>query len=300
MKIKIYIIINVHRWHNFFQSYLPNMPLSLQKLVSVLRPRIGHFVPRESHPEWHLTKWTATHKNVDIRAIDRNCDEEREKAKEYMRKIFYREAPIPRALGLARAPQEVQDFLNMEMDVYLDSGASISFKNNDTGNLVGVGLCALWAVDKDYQVVDGDAKTWHHAAAILAKERSPEVDPRVTWRDLQYQHIYNLCQMVLQQRAPEKKGVVWAGMLSFEKEAREMGLSTVLMDHCIQVAEEDGVLVGCQSNFPGFDKFLYKHFSNPVLIEETKYADEELEVDGTKVLQFLEFLGSMKFFVNMP
>ncbi len=273
--------------------------MSLTKLANVLRPRLGRFVPREPHPEWVSPEWTFAHNGVEARVIASDDGAARREAKDYMRRVFYREAPIPMALGLADGPPQVQEFLEGEMDTHLDSGGCMNFREEANGGLVGVGFFCLWARDEHYEVVDADATAWHNAAAALARERAPEVDSRVTWRDLQYQHLYNLSQKVLR-RHPDKDGVVWAAMLSFVREARERGLSEFLITNFIRRSADSAVLLGAQSNFPGFDKFVLKNFSNPSLEDQAKYADEQLEVDGKKVLQTLSQLGGMKFFVNVP
>ena len=275
--------------------------MSVSRLVSELRPRIGRFVPRETHPEWMGRQGYAfNHRGVRAEVIDKEDSRGRREAKEYMRRVFYKEAPIPMALGLAEGPKQVQDFLEEEMDTHLDSGGCLQFREEEGGKrLLGVGFFCLWAKREEYVVLEGDATSWHNAAAVLAKEREAQIDPRVTWRDLQYQHIYNLSQRVLR-RYPKKKGMVWAAMLSFVKEARERGLSEHLMSSSIHMSDESEVILGAQSNFPGFDKFVFKQFRNPLLVDQAKYAHEELEVDGVKVLQSLAHLDGMKFFINAP
>ncbi len=272
--------------------------MSVAKLVTQLRPRVGRFIPREAHPEWLPKEWSFSHSGMRAEVVSREDTKGREEVKDYMRRIFYREAPIPKVLGLSEGPRPVRDFLEEEMDIHLDYGGTLTVKKEDD-SLVGMSTFAIWEQNDGYQVLEGDCRSWHDAAATLAEERAAEVDPRITWRDFQFQHIYNLCQRSLR-RHPDRRGMVWATHLSFLKEAREKGLSEAMIANCARVTSASGLLLGTQISFPGFAPFVLRNFTNPFLVAESKYADEQLEVGGEKVLRSLGKLDSMQYYVNLP
>ena len=277
----------------------PPPPSSLSLAVSLLRPRAGRFLPRASNADWLPKGFAFEHRGVAADFVGADDSAAKEEVRAYFRRHFYREAPIPLALGMDGGPPQVQEFIRKEMDYFLDAGSSLQFRRREEGDLVGVGLFGVWASDPEYRVLDIEAGEWHKAAAVVAKEMEPDIDPRVTWRDLQYQHLYNLAQKVLR-RHPDRRGMVWASQLTFHKKVRELGLSEALISNSVKQSPGSGLILGGQSNFPQFDKFLIKHYNNAHLEEECRYADEDLEVDGVKVLQKLSKLDSMRFFVDVP
>lgn len=272
--------------------------MSLQKLVTQLRPRLGNFIPSQNHGHWLPQSWEFTHKDIQAKIIKVEDLESRKEVKKYMRKHFFNEAPIPKALGFAQAPKSVHDFLEREMDLTLDMGGSLQIIKD--GQLAGAGFVCLFPADDNYQVLEGDCSTWHNAAAILAKENEHLLDPRITWRDLQYQHIYNLCQRVLR-RYPDKKGFVWASMWGFTMEVRKHKFADIGMTNCAQTINKcPSLILGSQSNFTATHRIPEEKYQNPVLIDEAKYIDEELEVNGVKVLKTLSDLDNMKFYADLP
>ena len=277
--------------------------MSVSSLVSRLRPRLGRFVPREFHPEWiERDQWSFAHRGMRAKVVDRDDPRARSQVKDYMRSVFYREAPIPRVFGLAAegASREVLDFVEEEMDVHLDYGITLMFTRcQDDDHFAGMSTFATWGRNDNYEVIGGDCTAWLNAAAVLAEERASEVDPRITWRDLQFQHIYDLCQKTLEGH-PDKKGMIWATHLSFTEESRDLGLSEATISNCVRVTSNSGLLLGTQISFPGFAPFLLRNFDGPRLLAESRYADQLLEVNGKKVLQSLSKLGAMQYYVNEP
>lgn len=267
----------------------------LASLTSRLRARVGLFVPRERHADWLADGWAFTHGDVDVSVIVK--DEDVADAKAFMTRHFYRDAPIPRALGLSDGSAQVKRFLEQEMSLYLDSGGSLQFRKK--GELVGVGFMALWAKDESYEVVEADALSWHNAAAAVAAELAPAVDPRVTWRDLQFQHIYNLSQAAMK-RYRRTRGLVWAGALIYSEKLRSSGLTDALLVNSAGRAADSSLMLGCQSNFPGFDKYLLKYYRNPHLEDELRYKDEHLVVDGRQVFKSLAHCQMIRFFLDLP
>ncbi len=242
--------------------------------------------------------WLLKHKEVHSELVP---DDEvvRSELRQYMLNHFFRDAPIPKVQALADGPTQVQDFLRMELEAYFNSGLSMTFRHKESRELVGAMLFLLWGRDDNYEVLEGDAIEWHNAAASLAEEFSREADPRITWRDFQYQHIYNLAQRLLLEH-PSKKGFVWAGPLSFMPEVRDLGLSEAIISNSVKVTDEQGLLLGTQTTFRGFEKFLQNQFNNYVVVNEARYEEEDLVVGGEAVLHKLAKLGDMKFIVNLP
>jgi len=283
---------------------------SVATTKALLRGRIGRFLPSIRVPEEARPKnWNFVHQGFDLTLVDPDNAKLRQQCKDYMLNDFYREAPVTVALKLADplSPKEVKDFLHLEMDTFLESGVCICMQRqgaSDEDPLVGVGLCAVWPRDEEYDIIDNVSVTdWLNAASQLAIEREEAegVDRRITYRDLQYQHIYNLSQKTLV-KYPHKMGVLWTAMLGIKPEARRSNFSEVSVKMLVDVKEKSGfgIILGTQSNFPPYDKVLFSYYKRPIIVEQAKYDEVDMEIDGEKVLHALKHLGAMKFFIDAP
>ena len=141
-----------------------------------------------------------------------------------------------------------------------------------------------------------DVKTWHNSAAkIVADKDNP--DRVLEWRSLQSLHIYNLGQKLLCKSS--KKYALYLAMLTISPCAQQKGLSSIeVIDTMINDFDISECLIYCQSNFPGFDKVIYKLLPNPHIVDQVMYKDEELVINGEKVFQKIAHLEGLKFFVD--
>ena len=99
----------------------------------------------------------------------------------------------------------------------------IDFKTNE---IKGIAFSVPWKKEDDYDIVNAKAKEWHDCAADIANEFS-EDKRHLIWRDLQFQHIYDLGQQVLSNS--KKPFVVYLAMLYFDKEVRSSQISYKVM-----------------------------------------------------------------------
>ena len=165
-------------------------------LVDILRSRLGNFVPKGRR---HLIKqnWNAKIGKYSLAAIPLGNSEVRDEVCNYLRHTFYKEALVPGALRLWQSDEASDAIFNKEMDIYLESGVSVLLRSNETGQIMGCFLNCYWPRDPDYNIIRGFTMgEWHNAAAKIATEICPE-RPEPIWRDFQYQHIYNACQMAM-------------------------------------------------------------------------------------------------------
>ena len=223
-------------------------------------------------------------------------------AKEYMLKSFYEEAPIPHILGFdARIKSGCQttcDYLDKEMDAHLDSGVSAVFcDKDDMSHIVGCGFSKIWTKNADYNpIYDIDVKSWHNLAAKKVEEKDT-VTGILEWRTLQSLHIYNLGQKLLS--TSSKKFAFYLAMLHISSCARKGGLSSeTILNTLMREFDISDCLFYCQSNFPSFDKTVYKIFPNPQIVDCVKYNDLDLLVNGERCFRNLNHLDSLKFFVE--
>ena len=136
---------------------------------------------------------------------------------------------------------------------------------------------------------------WHTLAAEIAEEECPE-EPQVIWRELQFQHFYNVSQKTMRRHG--KALTFYMACFMVDEDVRGTGFTEALVPELVRhldLKARDGMLV-TQSNFPGFDQFVYKYVPNPELLDEMKYADETLRIGGRNVFEPIASLGYMRFF----
>ena len=277
-----------------------NTRAALSNVKSALLKRRGQFIPGADKIKKVLDPGWASflHKGITGRDVDPADSAARTRVKSFMRSHFFTQAPIPVALRLDEPDNaEVQAFLDREMDMYLNSGASIEICGPD-GALAGVGMAALWPRNDDYEAIDAPALHWHNAAAEIAAEAAGKEDPRLVWRDYQFQHLYDLSQRLM--RLHDRRVTLWAGCLSYDRSIRDVGVSVPMLSTINGAMAAERGIIGTQSNFRGFDKTVTATFPNALLAEEVKYADEDLTVDGVKVFDRILHCDGSRFYIGLP
>ena len=169
---------------------------NMGRLELLLRARLGNFVP--TGRRYLLDKkWKRTMGNLTVEMIQCDNPEVRAEVSQFARGTFYKEAVVPLSLGLWRGDKGADAIFEKEMDIYLNSGMSCIFRSNETGQLMGCFLGCYWPRDNNYDAIHGFTMgDWHKVAAEIAMDVCPE-RPEPIWRELQYQHIYNECQITL-------------------------------------------------------------------------------------------------------
>ena len=259
----------------------------LRKLLS---QRIGAFVPAENHRHLLPADIKFTHDPYEVSVIDQVSTSD---IKAYMARTFYREAPIPVALKLARDCEKTRQFLDKELNLLLNSGVSFQFVDKRSQSVVGIGLSCAWNRCQKYDVVGASLKEWHNTAARIAREEFKEDERHLVWRDLQWQHIYDLGQRLLSHS--KRPHVFYFAMLYLDSPLR----ATKIADNSLTVEKPDCTLL-CQSNFRGFDKTVSRVFKKPFVCDEVKYSDEELvlyEKEG-RAFRCIDHLDGIRFFAN--
>ena len=169
---------------------------NMGRLELLLRARLGNFVPAGSR--YLLNKgWSRKVANFVITPLTRDDNTSREEISEYMRRTFFKQAVVPSSLGLWKRDEGADAMFEKEMDLYLDSGLSFVVRSDETGELKGCFLNSYWPRDQNYDAIHGfDMNEWHKVSAKIAMDVCPE-RPEPLWRELQYQHMYNECQITL-------------------------------------------------------------------------------------------------------
>ncbi len=214
-----------------------------------------------------------------------------------MRRTFYMEAPIPQVLQLSRHCAKTHAFLDKEMDLFIQSGVSIKFvKDQEPSKVLGVGFSVTWKQNPSYEIVGANVRDWHNAAAELAAEWPHHDEKHLIWRDLQYQHIYDLSQRVLTQS--RKPHLVYLAMLVLSPEIR--GQDSLSDKFLGQIPQEDTHSIMVQSNFRGFDKTVFKSFPKTKLVDQVKYSEEELIVNSDcRAFKIIDHLDGIRFFAQL-
>lgn len=117
------------------------------------------------------------------------------------------------------------------------------------------------------------------------------------WRDLQFQHIYNLAQRLMLTTGCQQ--TVYLGALYFDPSLRNFGLSDQLINAVVQVCLNSNTLAMTQSNFRSFDQFVEKSFRKACFVESLKYEDENLVLDGEKCFKLLTKLDGIRFYADI-
>ena len=261
-------------------------------------------VPVEYHNLRHSpTPWKIEPEGFRMVVVNSETSKSlRQSAKEYMLRTFYQEAPIPLVLGLnekiKKGCEATHRYLDKEINAHLDSGMStVVYDNDNLDKIVGCGFCRIWEKNNNYNIdFTMDVEAWHNLAAESVADKDI-VNRVIEWRSLQSLHIYNLGQKLLN-RSP-KKYAFYLAMLHISPCAQAKGLcSTNVINTMIKEFDLSESLIYFQSNFPGFDKLVYKLLPNSKIVEQVMYKDEELVINGERVFQKICHLEGLKFFVD--
>ena len=280
------------------------MKLPPRALVSLLSTKLDFQLPHEKHIDiLHDSSWSTFAKNnrqIEISGVEK-YPSLNENIKRYMKETFFKTAPIPKALGLSNGTcQDTDDLINDEINNALDSGASILFTkhdNNSASSIVGCWLNQLWSKNSDYEIIGANARVWHDAAAEIAMSHTNKATSHLIWRKLQFLHIYDLGQVLLNQM-PEKKYVFYLGAGFVDSDVRsqevmEEGFSIIHNDW-----KTDECIIYMVTTFSRMEPIIIKRLHNPAVVDEVKYEDEMLELNEVRVFKSCEHLGGMKFFAN--
>ena len=261
-------------------------------LKQILKNSLGSYVPFETHIHIVPKNYQVFNRDKTIVAEVIDPHENIVPFKDYMLKTFYREAPIPSALNLSRNCDKTKAFLEKEIKLFINSGVSLKILDCHSREIVGIGFSVVWKRNTNYEVIGLSAKDWHNMAAVISKDYC-ENQRHLIWRELQYQHIYDLGQIVL--RNSGQSHVFYLAMLYLNKEVRSSQLSDIVIS-----IPKPGCSLLCQSNFRGFDKTVYKTFKNPIILDEVKYSEEKLVLNerGDRAFQPIDHLDGLRFFAD--
>ena len=149
----------------------------------------------------------------------------------------------------------------------------------------------------DYEIIGANARVWHDAAAEIAMCHPNKTIRHLIWRKLQFLHIYDLGQALLNQM-PEKKFVFYLGAAFVDNEVR----SDEIMKEGFSIIHNDWKTKECimytVTTFSSIEPLIVERLQKPVIVDEVKYEDEMLELNGTRCFKSCEHLGGIKFYAN--
>ena len=268
-------------------------------LRRILHKRVGAHVPIEPQ-KLPIAKndflLKSDCKKITV-SIVRPTIDEIQGVKDFMFKTFYKEAPIPIVLKLGRNCQETRTFIDKELELFMNSGVSIKFCD-DSGSIKGIGFSCVWNQNPKYEIIGAPVKNWHNAAADIAKTVNEEYR-HIIWRDLQWQHIYDLGQKFLLQS--RKKKIFYLAMLYLNPEIRASKIAEKAVREMIFNMNSEQCSYLCQSNFRGFDKSVTRFFKNPLLLDSVKYSEENLvltESEG-RAFRVIDHLDGIRFYADI-
>ena len=266
-------------------------------LHKILRSRIGYYCPFETHTHLFPKNNQILKDNPVVNAKVIDPQEDNKNVQDYMLRTFYSEAPIPIALRLSRNCKETRNFLKKEVNLFTNGGISMKLIDSKTNKTKGIAFSVPWKKHEDYEIINAKAKEFHNCAADIAHEFSEE-KRHLIWRDLQFQHIYDLGQQILSES--RKPFVVYLAMLYFDKEVRSSQVSFKVMSSYRNSEECKDCSFLVQSNFPGFDKTVYQALKMPQLVDEVKYSEEKLVLEENvgRAFRVIDKLDRLRFFVD--
>lgn len=271
---------------------------SCKMLRKILSHRLGRHVSAEQH--WDFVQnmepiVTSSDGNVKATVIDPGKDDQAVKA--YMYRTFYTQAPIPTVLKLSRNCDETKHFLEKELNLFINSGVSIKFCDSINHEILGIGLSVIWKRNPNYEIIGAPVKEWHNTAASIART-FPEDERHIIWRDLQWQHIYDVGQTLLCQT--KKPKVLYKAMLILNPDLRSSSIANQAIDTISSQNDNADFSRFVQSNFRAFDKNVNQIYKNPQLLDEVKYSDEQLILNETegRAFKIIDHLHGIRFFAD--
>ena len=121
--------------------------------------------------------------------------------------------------------------------------------------------------------------------------------PQVIWRDLQHQHIFNLAQKYLRQS--KKDSVIYISLVSVSEELRGINLVEAGVSYFHEEKRKHNAMLIMQGNFPKMNGELEAFLGSDSIVDEVKYDDELLTINGQQPLRSLKKYGSIRFYIDM-
>ena len=272
--------------------------MSKRSMISCLAARRDFSVPHKTHvlhrKDWfHNSDKFSIHNTLD-------CPELHDEIRKLMISSFYKEAPIPLALNLARnGCQSTHDFLNKEINTALNSGTSIVYKDPATKNIISVALNLIWERNEEYKVVGASAKEWHNSASeIVNKTSESSIKRHLQWRKYQFQHIYDMGQKLLKEN-PEKKYAVYlsTGYINpeFRRTARSSSQQISRLDDYHAHWDLSHCIIYLATTFSKMDDYIQENYPSYIPIDHVKYSDLNLVLEDKKCFQPFEHLGGITY-----
>ena len=216
--------------------------------------------------------------------------------RQYARHTFYRDGVVPSSLGLWKSDTEANSIFEKEMDLYLDSGSSFVLCCDQTGELKGFFLNCIWPRDPSYDAIRGfKMSEWHKVSAKIAMDINPK-RPEPTWRELQYLHIYNECQITLAKN--EQDFCIYFGPGYMVPEARGLGISKTFFHELGKVAILNG---GICMSVPTVDALRNREENKKFSTElgHIRYSDQVLQTsDGRMIFGDIAEKGGMSLMMS--
>ena len=267
----------------------------MERLELMLRANLGNFVPSGRRCLVDRT-WSRKFGPFIMKPL--LCDNEavRSKIREYARHTFYKDAVVPSSLGLWKSDKEADSIFEKEMDLYLDSGASFVLCCDQTGEWKGFFLNCIWPRDPSYDAIRGfDMSEWHRVSAKIAMDVNPK-RPEATWRELQYLHIYNECQITLAKN--QRDFCIYLGPGYMEPEARRLGISKIFFHELGKLAIVNGGIVMSVATVEALrNRGESKQFSTE--LGHIRYSDQVLQTtDGKMVFGDIAEKGGLSLLMS--
>ena len=187
-----------------------------------------------------------------------------------------------------------------EIEDAITSGASVVFtKKNDSDidDIVGCWLNQVWTKNPEYEAIGANARFWHDAASEIAMNHPDKSMRHLIWRKLQFLHIYDVGQTMLNQM-PQKKYVLYLGAGFVNQELRDLDI----MEQAFSIVQNEWDTKDCIiymiTTFYQMEPYITKRISNPHIVDEIRYEEETLKLNGTPCFKSFEHLGGIKFVVN--
>lgn len=199
------------------------------------------------------------------------------------------EAVIPLALRLTAQDEATKNIVSREMELYLNSGVSGILRNNQTQEVVGCFFNACWSRNPDYEPVDGVTMAeWYKTAAVVAVEMDAG-HPEPIWRDLQYQHIYNIAQAKMTET--DTDFAFYYGMGHVMPELRGSGIFNACSNLFFSAIVEKGLSIGMFTVNSMLERAKKGKFH--VIWDHVDYTDVEFSVGGRPVFRRSFDLGGV-------
>ena len=280
------------------------MKLPPRSLVSLLEAKYNWEIPREKHLDaLHSSCWSMFAKNNPQIRISgpEKYPNLNERVNDYMTSTFYNSAPIPKTLGLSRTLcKDTNTLVTREIDDAIYSGASMLFtksKSHGSFDIVGCFLNQLWEKNSDYEVVGANARLWHDAASEIAMNHPNKDIQHLIWRKLQFLHIYDLGQAMLNQM-PQYKFALYLGAGFANEEVKESNVVGEAFSLYLNNWKTKDCVIYMMTTFSKMEPIMLKRLDNPKVVDEVRYEEEMLELNGVRCFKSCEHLGGIKFFAN--